>query len=229
MAAFTSHLVDRALSVPVSIAWPASFGRQPAAHPAAARAPPTPTLRPRVKSRLRMLRRGLTAAAGRARQAAGTHKVCSSSKRRLRRACAQNPNAADIRMHSRVSPLPAQGFAELLSTSAAAAAAGGYAEGTPLLLGRAASAAALLSRGSGATCLPAPCWQLGAARGYAQLGTRMPKSGYKPPAEMQRAMQVGQPEVAGAGVERGCCMFLVVVAGQRSAALRRRSALIRLG
>ncbi|PRW59403.1 39S ribosomal mitochondrial [Chlorella sorokiniana] len=105
-----------------------------------------------------MLRRSLTAAAGRARQAAGTQK----------------------------------GFAELLSTSAAAAAAGGArAEGTPLLLGRAASAAGLLSRGSGgAACLPAPCWQLGAARGYAQMGTRMPKTGYKPPAEMQRAMQM---------------------------------------
>ncbi len=102
-----------------------------------------------------------------------------------------NPNPAGISAYSSLILPPPQGFAELLSTSAAAAAAGGArAEGAPLL-GRAASAAALLSRGSsGAAGLPAPCWQLGAARGYAQLGGRMPKAGYKPPAEMQRAMQV---------------------------------------
>lgn len=116
-------------------------------------------------------------------------------------------------------PNAAQGFTQLLNSPAAVAAAGSEAAATaaaarvPLLVRRtprpaASSAAAALqsqqqqSRGL-ASLLPsaaaaaAPCWRspyIAAAalgrRGYAQLGTRAPKSSYAPPPEMQRAMQM---------------------------------------
>lgn len=100
-----------------------------------------------------------------------------------------------------------QGLAELFATSSAAAAGSELA--APLLR-RCSSATArhcqqhaLLPPAAAAACAghgtaaalaaaaPRPAAALAVQRrGYAQLGTKMPRSGYKPPAEMHRAMQM---------------------------------------
>lgn len=91
----------------------------------------------------------------------------------------------------------AQGLAELLGSSAPPAAAAAAAElatsSTPLLLGRALSTAAAMGTrqlGLPTTAAATPAWRAAPARGFAQMGTKMPRAGYKPPAEMQRAMQM---------------------------------------
>ena len=54
----------------------------------------------------------------------------------------------------------------------------------------AASAMLQLLPPTAAAASAASPWRLQHARGYAQMGTRMPRVGYKPPVEMQKSMQM---------------------------------------
>ena len=103
-----------------------------------------------------------------------------------------------------------QALQALFSTGTAAAVAGGEAAAAAPLLRAAArlpatpvGLRALLPAAARVSCSGGACWRpaagpgsaavVGAAagrRGYATMGTKAPKSGYKPPPEMQRAMQM---------------------------------------
>ena len=115
----------------------------------------------------------------------------------------------------------AQGLADLCGTSAAVAVAAGGDATVPLLLRRCSSAAprhcqhhallppaaAALASASvspaAATAAAVAGPRAGAAalaalgrRGFAHMGVKAPKAGYRPPAEMQRAMQMRLSMVA---------------------------------